>query len=113
LDAFEGEDVGRRKDGANFVKASGDPQSHHAASLKASSDASSRPSRVAMDHGRAVSCSIQYDALVSKLTQVKPSPPSSSAPKPKGKRAMDAFLEEIKRFSVTSRLTIYVDSDFR
>ncbi|KIM91881.1 hypothetical protein PILCRDRAFT_94104 [Piloderma croceum F 1598] len=51
LDAFEGQDVGKKKDGSNFVKAGTMP----------------------------------------------PSPPPTSAPKPKGKRAMDAFLEEIKR----------------
>lgn len=30
-------------------------------------------------------------------------PPAVSAPKPKGKRAMDAFLEEIKKWALNSR----------
>ncbi|PBK91457.1 hypothetical protein ARMGADRAFT_202870 [Armillaria gallica] len=71
LDAFEGED---RKTHSTFVKAgtaaeSGPTYGHSAASSERK------------HHGRNKS----------------PSPSNSAPPKPKGKRAMDAFLEEIKR----------------
>ncbi|KAF8973143.1 hypothetical protein BDZ97DRAFT_1936060 [Flammula alnicola] len=68
LDAFEGEEVTRKKAGSAFVKA--DSHVAYAPSLPA---AERRP----------------------RLRS--PSPPASSASKPKGKRAMDSFLEEIKR----------------
>ncbi|KAA1476033.1 hypothetical protein DENSPDRAFT_826777 [Dentipellis sp. KUC8613] len=77
IDAFEGEDVGKKKTSA-FVRASTESGEVYAPSLAAQGKAaasSSRPMR----------------AFVSK----SPSPPPG--PKPKGKRAMDAFLEEIKR----------------
>ncbi|KAK0195388.1 hypothetical protein F5146DRAFT_1100904 [Armillaria mellea] len=71
LDAFEGED---RKTHSTFVKAgtaaeSGPTYGHSAASSERKY------------HGRNKS----------------PSPPNAAPPKPKGKRAMDSFLEEIKR----------------
>ncbi|KIK67195.1 hypothetical protein GYMLUDRAFT_238518 [Collybiopsis luxurians FD-317 M1] len=69
IDAFEGEDVGRKSSG-NFVKA--ESGSKYVPNLKASADG--RPS-----------------------DSKSPSPPLHNAPKPKGKRAMDAFLEEIKK----------------
>ncbi|KAF8070642.1 hypothetical protein FPV67DRAFT_1561398 [Lyophyllum atratum] len=67
IDAFEGEDVGRKKGGTSFVKASTE-----------SRDSACR-------------------ALEHLLIRSSPSPPLNVAPKPKGKRAMDAFLEEIKK----------------
>ncbi|KAJ7200693.1 SR140 protein [Mycena rebaudengoi] len=72
LDAFDTDDTAR-KSGLNFVKA--DSKSAYIPVSKNISEGSS--SR----HGKART----------------PSPVQASAPKPKGKRAMDAFLEEIKR----------------
>ncbi|KAF7981889.1 hypothetical protein HWV62_31469 [Athelia sp. TMB] len=69
IDTFEGQDGGTKRDGSNFVKAGVAPS-------KSSSAEISRKPRA--------------------FNQV-PSPPSTGPPKPKGKRAMDAFLEEIKR----------------
>ncbi|KAF9222577.1 hypothetical protein BS17DRAFT_783065 [Gyrodon lividus] len=77
LDAFEGEDVGRRKSGSNFVRGSGDSKAPYQPSLKSTAESSSRTR-----------------ALREELEE--PSP-LISVPRPKGKRAMDAFLEEIKR----------------
>ncbi|KDQ48943.1 hypothetical protein JAAARDRAFT_165843, partial [Jaapia argillacea MUCL 33604] len=74
LDAFEGEDVARRKAGASFVKA--DSGTAYAPAFKSKPEAPSRPR--AFDE-----------------RDMAPSPPSG--PRPKGKRAMDAFLEEIKK----------------
>ncbi|KIJ67954.1 hypothetical protein HYDPIDRAFT_83661 [Hydnomerulius pinastri MD-312] len=80
LDAFEGEDAGRRKSGSNFVRASGDSKTPYQPSTKNSREASSR-TRAFRDE-----------------MEERPQPsPSSGAPKPKGKRAMDSFLEEIKK----------------
>ncbi|KAF8639532.1 hypothetical protein AX17_001437 [Amanita inopinata Kibby_2008] len=74
LDAFEGEDVGRRKTGSTFVKST------------------SEGSKTAYNPGKAFEKpSRTFEELVR-----TPSPPLS-APKPKGKRAMDQFLEEIKK----------------
>ncbi|KAI6026159.1 hypothetical protein BKA83DRAFT_4239283 [Pisolithus microcarpus] len=73
LDAFEGEDGGRRKSSSNFVRASSDSNAKtlYQPSLKGTIEP----------------------------FQAEPEDPSpaSVASKPKGKRAMDAFLEEIKR----------------
>ncbi|KAH7913168.1 hypothetical protein BJ138DRAFT_1059623 [Hygrophoropsis aurantiaca] len=83
LDAFEGDDASRRKSGANFVRASNDsktPYTPAAGKSMLQTETSSR-SRGAF----------RGDDVT------PPSPPQGSAPKPKGKRAMDAFLEEIKR----------------
>jgi len=76
LDAFEGEDAGKNKTGSNFVKASTESQTAYVPALKHISEGPVRSSRA---------------------FNTSPSPPSISAPKPKGKRAMDSFLEEIKR----------------
>ncbi|KAK7472677.1 hypothetical protein VKT23_000790 [Stygiomarasmius scandens] len=70
LDAFEGDDVGR-KSASTFVKSSVESASTYIPSMP-------RSDRVAR-------------ALKS------PSPPTSTVPRAKGKRAMDAFLEEIKK----------------
>ncbi|TFK54203.1 hypothetical protein OE88DRAFT_1624707 [Heliocybe sulcata] len=76
LDAFEGEEAGRRKTGSSFVKASSGTT--YTPSVKPATEGSSRgPMRAFDDDFKA------------------PSPPPVA--KPKGKRAMDAFLEEIKR----------------
>ncbi|KAG6920286.1 hypothetical protein DXG01_005055 [Tephrocybe rancida] len=75
IDAFEGQDAGKRKAGPGFVKASTESNSAYAPGDKAFVE---RPSRSGPSMNRSPS-------------------PSNSAPKPKGKRAMDAFLEEIKK----------------
>ncbi|KAJ3869746.1 SR140 protein [Lentinula novae-zelandiae] len=69
IDAFEGGDVGR-KSGSQFVKA--ESGSKYTPALKGLSDEKSTK--------------FELDSL-----------PAHNAPKPKGKRAMDAFLEEIKK----------------
>ncbi|KAF8628862.1 hypothetical protein AX15_003655 [Amanita polypyramis BW_CC] len=74
LDAFEGEDAGRKKTGSMFVKSA------------------TEGSRVAYNPGKT---SDKPSRTLEGLVRT-PSPPLS-APKPKGKRAMDEFLEEIKR----------------
>ncbi|KAI6032917.1 hypothetical protein F5J12DRAFT_797411 [Pisolithus orientalis] len=79
LDAFEGEDGGRRKSSSNFVRASGDSNTKtpYQPLLKGTTE-STKPPR----------------AFRAELEDPSPAP---AVPKPKGKRAMDAFLEEIKR----------------
>ncbi|KAL5523605.1 hypothetical protein ACEPAG_7778 [Sanghuangporus baumii] len=74
LDAFEGE--GARKKGG-FVRAGGEPAEYHP-----------RGGRRQHEGMRA----FEDDELVRRV-----SPPPAPPPKPKGKRAMDHFLEEIKR----------------
>ncbi|TFK73938.1 hypothetical protein BDN72DRAFT_834269 [Pluteus cervinus] len=78
LDAFEGEDVSRRKAGSSFVKSSNEEKAVYV-------PASGGPSHFKSRHEPS-----------NNVLQQPPSPPPV-APKPKGKRAMDAFLEEIKR----------------
>ncbi|CDO77314.1 hypothetical protein BN946_scf184775.g4 [Trametes cinnabarina] len=73
LDAFQGEGADRKKSGSTFVKAG--QEAAYAPSAKAN---------VAMSRA------FEQPSMRS------PSPPPA-APKPKGKRAMDSFLEEIKR----------------
>ncbi|KAH9485183.1 Protein RRC1-like [Psilocybe cubensis] len=68
VNAFEGEDIGRRSSGSAFVRA--ESNTAYAPSMSSSERRISRRS---------------------------PSPSTTSAPKPKGKRAMDSFLEEIKK----------------
>ncbi|KAI0745783.1 hypothetical protein C8Q76DRAFT_40537 [Earliella scabrosa] len=75
LDAFQGEGSDRRKSGSTFVKAGQDSGSTYAPSVKSKPDMSRAFEDTSM---RA------------------PSPPLAP-PRPKGKRAMDSFLEEIKR----------------
>ncbi|KAF8160829.1 hypothetical protein B0H34DRAFT_653827 [Crassisporium funariophilum] len=72
LDEFEGGDVSRKKTGSAFVKA--ESRVAYAPSMQTSDRSDRRPQPTR-----------------------SPSPSQSSAPKPKGKRAMDSFLEEIKR----------------
>ncbi|KAL5485377.1 hypothetical protein ACEPAI_8019 [Sanghuangporus weigelae] len=74
LDAFEGE--GARKRGG-FVRAGGEPAEYHP-----------RGGRRQHEGMRA----FEDDELAR-----RPSPPPAPPPRPKGKRAMDHFLEEIKR----------------
>ncbi|KAJ4483208.1 hypothetical protein J3R30DRAFT_3697978 [Lentinula aciculospora] len=69
INAFEGDDIGRKSSG-KFVKA--ESGSRYMPALKGFSDEKFVKSR-------------------------SNSPPTHNAPKPKGKRAMDAFLEEIKK----------------
>ncbi|KII92895.1 hypothetical protein PLICRDRAFT_155797 [Plicaturopsis crispa FD-325 SS-3] len=77
IDAFEGEDGGNKKSGGNFVKA--DTKDAYAPSIKLQSEGPSRLPRGFEDEDR------------------RPSSPTLASAKPKGKRAMDSFLEEIKR----------------
>ncbi|KAG6898179.1 hypothetical protein C0992_004166 [Termitomyces sp. T32_za158] len=73
IDAFEGQDATKKSAGPSFVK-------------------SSTESKAAYSQGSSL------DKLHACSTMDRsPSPLPSNAPKPKGKRAMDAFLEEIKR----------------
>ncbi|THU95415.1 hypothetical protein K435DRAFT_859639, partial [Dendrothele bispora CBS 962.96] len=74
LDAFEGESVGR-KSNSTFVKSSAE---------SGGSESKYIPSMPRSDR-------------VAARTLRSPSPPMSTAPKAKGKRAMDTFLEEIKK----------------
>lgn len=95
LDAFEGEDAGKNKTGSNFVKASTESQTAYVPALKHISEGPVRSSRAF----NTVSLAINMHGFPRflPLYAKSPSPPSISAPKPKGKRAMDSFLEEIKR----------------
>jgi U2-associated protein SR140 len=88
LNAFEGEDVSRRKTGSGFVRA--DSKTAYIPSMPAADRAKLRVCRICRSDrdSRNYTCRIQLSL----------SPPA--APKPKGKRAMDTFLEEIKRFAV-------------
>ncbi|KAL4074175.1 hypothetical protein J3A83DRAFT_4234125 [Scleroderma citrinum] len=80
LDAFDGEDVSKRKSSTGFVRASGDSSTKtpYQPSLKNASEAVSKTAK----------------AFREELEEPSPAPVVS---KPKGKRAMDTFLEEIKR----------------
>ncbi|KAF9263347.1 hypothetical protein L218DRAFT_344780 [Marasmius fiardii PR-910] len=71
LSAFEGEGVGRRAE-SSFVKASGDSGSAYNPSKGLSSSSAARERKTSP-------------------------PPMSGPPKPKGKREMDKFLEELKK----------------
>ncbi|KAI6046040.1 hypothetical protein EDC04DRAFT_2631696 [Pisolithus marmoratus] len=77
LDAFDGEDGSRSKSSSNFVRESGDSNAKapYQPLMKATK---ARPSKAFR-------------------AELEDPSPASVAPKPKGKRAMDAFLEEIKR----------------
>ncbi|KAF8894056.1 hypothetical protein BD779DRAFT_1754036 [Infundibulicybe gibba] len=90
LDAFEGEDAARKKNGSNFVKAS-EPQSVYNPG-GGPQGSQSRPAR-AMNRV----CTHRSARYRSINESQSPSPSTAAPPKPKGKRAMDAFLEEIKR----------------
>ncbi|KAG6845299.1 hypothetical protein H0H87_011149 [Tephrocybe sp. NHM501043] len=76
IDAFEGQDAAKRKVGSGFVKAGAEFNASYAPGDHTSFE---RPSRSEPSIKRS------------------PSPPLTGASKPKGKRAMDAFLEEIKK----------------
>ncbi|KAH9949544.1 hypothetical protein B0H21DRAFT_777161 [Amylocystis lapponica] len=77
LDAFEGESIDKKKTASTFVKA-GQERPAFAPAVKSKAQAS-RPLRGFDDQ------------------PMHPPSPPPVAPKPKGKRAMDSFLEEIKR----------------
>ncbi|KAH9931062.1 uncharacterized protein BXZ73DRAFT_47369 [Epithele typhae] len=78
LDAFQGEGTDRKKGASTFVRAGQDAGgSAYVPSVKPKAD---------------MSRAFEDTSMVS----LPPSPPPA-APKPKGKRAMDSFLEEIKR----------------
>ncbi|EGO25376.1 hypothetical protein SERLADRAFT_448355 [Serpula lacrymans var. lacrymans S7.9] len=80
LDAFEGDDANKRKSTSNFVRAGGDSKGSYLPPSKKTTETPSRSTEFFREESSG-----------------PPSPPQGSAPKPKGKRAMDAFLEEIKR----------------
>ncbi|KAJ8457780.1 hypothetical protein ONZ51_g11323 [Trametes cubensis] len=73
LDAFQGEGSDRKKNASTFVKAG--QEAKYEPSAKARADMSRAFEQPSM----------------------RPPSPPPAAPKPKGKRAMDSFLEEIKR----------------
>ncbi|KAJ3762814.1 hypothetical protein EV360DRAFT_34953 [Lentinula raphanica] len=76
IDAFEGEDVSKKSTSGHFVKA--ESGSKYMPTVRGFQQERSHKSR--------------------ELKCIKSnSPPAHNAPKPKGKRAMDAFLEEIKK----------------
>lgn len=96
LDAFEGE--GQRK-GAAFVKAGGSSAGPSAYNTALRNSGGGPSGRGGHNEPR-VSHFLRFTNCFSEraeCTQSMSPPPVSSAPKPKGKRAMDAFLEEIKR----------------
>lgn len=96
LHAFEGEDVGKKKPAASFVKSGeagpaytaprgpSERQSH----ASGTTNVLNRVRRLALVQPSSSLNIYEYD---------QSSSPPSAAPKPKGKRAMDAFLEEIKK----------------
>ncbi|KAG1737688.1 hypothetical protein EDB19DRAFT_1895829 [Suillus lakei] len=77
IDAFEGENVDKRKAGSGFVRASDGAKVSYQPPVKGSAESSSRTRPVLSNEDESIA--------------------SGNAPKPKGKRAMDSFLEEIKR----------------
>jgi U2-associated protein SR140 len=95
LDEFEGEDVSRRKSGSAFVKASTGSNAPYVYPSKNRAESSGRSS----GYPRVSPLILSPSSISHKdcCGEKPPSPPAPSAPKPKGKRAMDAFLEEIKR----------------
>ncbi|KAI1794117.1 hypothetical protein LXA43DRAFT_997789 [Ganoderma leucocontextum] len=76
LDAFQGEGSDRKKSASTFVKAGHDAGSTYAPAVKPK----------AVDTSRAF-----------EEPSMRPPSPPLAPPKPKGKRAMDSFLEEIKK----------------
>ena len=89
LDAFQGEDADRRKAGAAFVRA-GHGQTYEPSVKKEPI----KPASVFEDDS---GVSVLFTPPDMRML-IEPQPPSPlPLPKPKGKRAMDSFLEEIKR----------------
>ncbi|OAX41078.1 hypothetical protein K503DRAFT_547839 [Rhizopogon vinicolor AM-OR11-026] len=77
IDAFEGESVDKRKAGSGFVRASDGAKVSYPTPVRGSAESSSRSRPVLYNEDESTA--------------------SGNFPKPKGKRAMDSFLEEIKR----------------
>lgn len=77
IDAFEGEGVDKRKAGSGFVRASDGAKVSYQPPVKGPTESSSRTRPVRSNEDESTA--------------------SGNVPKPKGKRAMDSFLEEIKR----------------
>lgn len=77
IDAFEGESVDKRKAGSGFVRASDGAKVSYQPPVKGPAESLSRTRPV--------------------LSNEDESTAAGNAPRPKGKRAMDSFLEEIKR----------------
>lgn len=89
LDEFDDKGAGKKKSGLNFVNAT--DRTVYSPALK--DNQSSGPPRPPRAFDSAVS-----DIMINYFEVLKCSPKPSNGPKPKGKRAMDAFLEEIKRY---------------
>lgn len=98
LDAFEGEDVGKKNAASNFVKASGEAGAAYTAA-RGQPERQSRASGAAhvLNRVRVLSSAQPFSSSFFPPDYDQSSSPPSTAPKPKGKRAMDAFLEEIKK----------------
>ena len=95
LDAFQGEGADRKKSASTFVKAGQSASSSHAPSVRKNDVSRAFEDNSLVRSGLCiVSTRSRSDLLV---VQRPPSPPLAH-PKPKGKRAMDSFLEEIKRW---------------
>ncbi|OJA13067.1 hypothetical protein AZE42_01902 [Rhizopogon vesiculosus] len=77
IDAFEGESVDKRKAGSGFIRASDGAKVSYPTPVRGSAESSSRSRPVLYNEDESTA--------------------SGNFPKPKGKRAMDSFLEEIKR----------------
>lgn len=91
LETFEGKDSGRRN-GGNFVRAD-----TKAAYVPAGQTSQVQPSSTNAFRRVCVGDSVRESSTQYRAIRQSPSPPST-APKPKGKRAMDSFLEELKRY---------------
>ena len=103
LDAFQGEEADRKQANSAFVK------SGQAAPYEPSMKSRGEPSKVApIFEQEAVSVHFLMHEMLNYSLRQSPSPPP--LPKPKGKRAMDSFLEEIKRL-VSRHLHSIVVSD--
>lgn len=90
LDAFQGEEAERKQTSSAFVK------SGQAAPYEPSMKSRGEPPKAApIFEQEAVSAHFLMHGMPNYSLPQSPSPPP--LPKPKGKRAMDSFLEEIKR----------------
>lgn len=95
IDAFEGESVDKRKAGSGFVRASDGAKVSYPTAVKGSVESSSRARPVLYDEDEV--CRTPHASIFHCAHALDQSTASSNALKPKGKRAMDSFLEEIKR----------------
>jgi U2-associated protein SR140 len=94
IDAFEGEGVDKRKAGSGFVRASDGAKVSYQPPVKGPTESSSRTRPVRSNEDEVCEPFHTTSTCAYILAQ---STASGNVPKPKGKRAMDSFLEEIKR----------------